>query len=305
MRGLAAFIMKGRAQAVSAVCALTVLSWIFSLASLLSAAAMALPTLRLGAKEGVVVMAWAALGVSLAGFAVVGSPAPAGYSLALWAPIWLLAALLHGTARLSWSLAGAAGLGMAMVLAIYAISGDPAGMWAEELRRYAQPFLEKAGSEGGMERIGRNFQAFSRYMTGVVAAGSMLTLSLSLLIARWWQALLFNPGGFRAEFHSLRSASACAYLWLGLLALAWMLDGTGSEIAWNLAIPLAMLFVLAGFAVLHAVFSATGNGGFWLAGIYVALMFMSPLIGLILLIGLSDAWIDWRNRFRVAGTHSD
>ncbi len=301
MRGLAAFIMRGRARAVSAICALTVLSWIVSLASLLSAAAVGLPTLRKGALEGAIVMAAALAGVAVVGGILLGGPLQAaGYTLALWAPVWLLAILLRESGRLAWALAGASVLAMSMVLAIYTIYGDPGEMWLEELRRFSKPFLEKGSAEADAELLRRNFEGLSRYMTGVVAAGSMLTLSFSLLIARWWQALLFNPGGFRAEFASLRAPTAAAYAWLGLLALAGVSGGIGAEIAWNLAIPLSMLFLLAGFAVLHAMFSASGNGAFWLVGIYVALIFVSPLIVLVMLIGFSDSWIDWRRRFLVA-----
>jgi hypothetical protein len=300
MRGVAAYIMKGRAQAVAAVCAFTVLSWIVSLASLLSAAAVALPTLRNGAVEGALIMGAASLGVAAAGAMVYGSPAPAGYALALWLPVWLLALLLRQSGRLAWALTVAAGLGMALVLAIYLASGDPAKMWLEELRLLAKPWLERQGSTPEAAMLMQNFELFARYMTGSIAAGWMLTLSLGLFVARWWQSLLFNPGGFRAEFLELRASTAMANPWLALLALAWLSDGVGAEVAVNLVIALSTLFLLCGLAVLHAAFSGSANGGFWLTGMYMALIFVSPLLVLIMLIGCSDAWIDWRRRFRPA-----
>lgn len=299
MRGLATFIMKGRGQAVSTIAALTVLSWIVSLASLLSAAAIALPTLRKGAVEGGLIMGFAAMVVALIGATMMDDPVrAAAYSLALWTPVWLLAVLLRESSSLDWTLAGAALLAMAMVLVLYAIYGDPTQLWMEELRRLSRPFLESGKSEAELALFKQNLEGLARYMTGGIAAGSMLTLSLSLLIARWWQATLFNPGGFRVEFQGLHVSPLAAYASLGLFALAWIADGVVAELAWNLAIPLSMLFLLAGFAVLHAVFAANPNGGFWLAGVYVALIFASPLIVLIMLLGLSDIWMDWRNRPR-------
>jgi len=302
MRGLAAFIMKGRAQAAAAVSALMVLSWLVSLVSLLSAAGVALPTLRRGASEGIFVMGGASLAVAVAGGFVMGNPLQAaGYSLVIWGPVWLLSVLLRESGRLDWALSGAAFLAMLMVLVIYAAYGNPSGLWEEELQRWSKPFLDDGGkSEAEREMFLRSLTEFARFLTGGIAAGSVLSLSFALLIARWWQADLFNPGGFRAEFQSLRATAASAYILLGLLALAGFGGGGAAELATNLAFPLSMLFLLTGFAVIHAAFSASANGGFWLTGVYVALIFVSPLILVIILIGMSDAWLDWRRRLKAA-----
>lgn len=297
MRGLAAFIMQGRARAVAAICGLTALSWLLSLASLLSTAAVALPTLRLGARQGAIVIA-AALAV-MAGLSAVllGSPLGAVPALVLWGPVWLLAVLLRESGRLELALGGAALLGIAVVLGIYTVYDDPTAHWLETLRGFAKPYLEQAHSRAETELLWQGLAGFARYMTGLVAAGLTLSLSLGLLIARWWQATLYNPGGFRGEFISLRQPPVAAHLWLGVMALAGILEGGGSEIAWNFALPPTTLFALTGFAVLHALLSGSGGGRFWLAGIYVALLFMSPLLVVIALIGFSDTWIDWRRRF--------
>ncbi|MGZ8217943.1 hypothetical protein [Methylomagnum sp.] len=295
MRALAAFVMKGRAQAVPALVGLTVLSWSFSLISLLSTAAVALPTLRKGALEGAVLMVLAAVPVAFAGWLLLGSPwQAAGYTLMLWVPVWLAAVILRESGQLPVALGSAAGLGMLMVLGVYVISDDPAGLWVEELRKFLRPLLEQPRSATEAEAMSRSLAAFAHYLTGMVAAGSVLILTLGLLIARWWQATLFNPGGFRAEFLALRLPSPAAYLWLALLAVAWTTGGGMAEIAANLAIPLFVPYLLAGFAVLHALFA--GGNGFWLVGIYMAVLFVSPLIMVIALIGFSDTWINWRKR---------
>ena len=52
MSALAQFIMKGRSQAILVLASFTILSWLLSLASLLAAAALALPTLRRGIQDG-------------------------------------------------------------------------------------------------------------------------------------------------------------------------------------------------------------------------------------------------------------
>lgn len=298
MRALAAFVMKGRTQAILAIVALTTLSWIISLASLLSTAAVALPTLRRGAFEGGVIAGAALPAVALLGWTLLGSPLQAaGYASALWIPAWLLAVLLRESGQLGLALAGAAVLACLMVGVFFLMYDDPAAAWLEELGRFFRPILEQAPSEAEAQRFRQNLATVSRYLAGTIAAGSMLTLILSLLIARWWQAMLFNPGGFRAEFLSLRLPAGLAYLCLGLLAAAGLTSGGISDMAANLAVPLFTLFLLSGFAVLHGVLAGRPHGSFWLAGIYVLLFFLLPLVLMIALVGFSDTWVDWRHRF--------
>ena len=54
-------------------------------------------------------------------------------------------------------------------------------------------------------------------MLSVIGAVYMFLAVLLLMTARWMQALLFNPGGFRTEFHGLRIERHVA---LGLIAAA-------------------------------------------------------------------------------------
>lgn len=295
MRALAAFIMRGRGQAALAIAALTILSWAFAPANLLSGAAVALPTLRRGTWEGGGSLALAAPLVVLVGGFLLGSPLEAaGYALALWIPVWLIAVLLRESGQLAVALAGAAILGLLVIMGIYGFVDDPAGLWLDELRRLARPVLEQNHSEAETEVLWRGIMGLSRYLVGAIAAGSVLSVVLSLLIGRWWQALLFNPGGFRREFLDLRLPPVSGYLWLALLVLAWI---TGSELGGNLTMPSFVPFLLTGFAVLHALFSRSSAGGFWLVGMYLALIFVSPLIMVVMLIGFSDLWINWRCRF--------
>lgn len=295
MRALAAFIMRGRGQAVLAIAALTLLSWAFAPANLLSGAAVALPTLRRGMREGGIILALAVPLVVLAGGFLLGSPLDTtGYALALWIPVWLIAALLRESGRLTVALAGTSILGLLVVVGIYGIVEDPASLWSSEMQHLAQPVPEQSHSEAEAEALWRSLVGISRYLVGIIAAGSVLSVVLSLLIGRWWQALLFNPGGFRREFLDLRLLPVSGYLWLVLLMFAWI---TGSELGTNLAIPSFVPFLLTGFAVLHALFSRSSAGGFWLVGMYLALIFASPLIMVVMLIGFSDPWMDWRYRF--------
>ena len=76
MKGLAAFVMAGRGQAVLAVVAFSLLSVVIPPASYLAGGAVGLVTLRRGWLEGLVVTAGATLLAGALGWVALGSPLP-------------------------------------------------------------------------------------------------------------------------------------------------------------------------------------------------------------------------------------
>ena len=298
MSALAQFIMRGRSQAILVVSAFTVLSWLLSVASLLAAAALALPTLRLGIKEGLFIGACSLPIVALAGYGVMGGAVEAvGFALVIWAPTVLVAQVLRDSGRLSVALMSTVGIGMTVVTGFYLMMEDPAAFWRNQFGVILQPMLEAQMSASGEGAVGLTLDLFARYATGAVSAGSTLSVLASLLIARWWQAGLYNPGGFRKEFLALRLSKLVSSAFLILVALTAVLAGEAGIFLANFELPALMGFMLAGFAVLHSICGVYPSGRFWLMGIYLALMFMTPLILVIALLGVSDAWLDWRKRF--------
>ena len=122
MSALAQFIMKGRNQAILMLSFFTILSWLLSLASLLAAAALALPTLRLGPREGMIVMAGALPVVAVAGYFLMGSALDAaGFALVIWVPVILVSWVLRVTTNLSAALLAAVGLGSLSVTGFYLV----------------------------------------------------------------------------------------------------------------------------------------------------------------------------------------
>jgi hypothetical protein len=238
--------------------------------------------------------------VALAGQMVLGDAVQAGgYSLVMWLPVLLVASILRETSSLPLAVLSALALGLVVVAGIYLALPDPAAFWLNTLQQTVQPLLEQRGTGVDESLISQTLGMFSRYATGAIAAGSVMTVLISLLLARWWQASLYNPGGFRTEFLQLRMPAAAGYV--PLLLLAFMAGRGGSAVlAFNLLLPAIMVYILSGLAVIHAVCSQSAAGRFWLAGIYVGLMFITPLIVLIALIGLSDSWFNWRQRFAPA-----
>lgn len=297
MRILAAYIMRGRVQAVSAACALALMSWVVPFLSLLAAAAVGLPTLRKGAYEGGIIIAASIATLGVLGGLVGDVGGAAGYGALLWLPMWLTAVVLRESGRLSTAFGFVSAMGVFMVVLIYGLYPDPPSLWLEGLQRFFSPLLDRAPPEFDADQFWTRFPATAaRYMTGIVSASLVISLILSLLIARWWQAVLFNPGGFRSEFVGLRIHAAFPYAGVGVLIAAFAASGTVAEIALNLSFPLFALFLLVGFSVFHALVARNKTWKVWLVGTYLALIFVPYIIVPIALVGFSDLWFDWRER---------
>lgn len=294
MRFLASFIMTGRIHAAGMVLLFTFLSWLMPLVSLFAVAALALPTLRQGAREGGIIALIALAGLVIFGGYLLGSPVNAlVYGLLLWGPAWVCASVWREGGRLSFTLLVAAALGVLAVLVAYAVLDNPAAFWTETFSQVAASALSQAPSSADRDEFLVRFQAFAAWLTGLIALGSVASLVLSLFMARWWQALLYNPGGFSAEFRQLTLPRSMAYALMGLTGLAMIAPEGIAAVSWNIIQPCLAPFIFGGFAVLHV---WLGGRSFWLQGIYVLLLIVPYILLPILLLGFTDTLLNLRQR---------
>ena len=289
MRGLAEFIMRGRWQAL-AVAVVGAGSLLFGW---LSAAAIALVTLRKGVVDGSWLVLWALLPALLAAWMSgdVGS-------IVLLAGTFALAATLRVTVSLAMAILASVGLGLIGGAALLLISG-------EFLDQLVLVFAELIGEiEANMTGAGEAIalqRPTAMQVAGILAAGNAVTAVLSLLLARYWQALLYNPGGFRVEFHRLRLPVG-ATLSLGALAIVLWLQApwiSGWAFVW--AVPL----MFAGFALVHAWVAATSRGNGSLVMFYAMWLFFDPVKGLLLGVVMADALLDFRRRWSSVSTDGE
>jgi hypothetical protein len=126
-------------------------------------------------------------------------------------------------------------------------------------------------------------------------AALILQWLLGLLLGRWWQALLYNPGGFGEEFRGLRLHRGLGIAGLVLVGLVGFTKGPG--LVADLLVVLFPLYLLQGLAVVHALHHWRKAHGAWLVALYLALIFFLPHAAILLAcIGLSDIWVDIRGR---------
>jgi len=302
MRAIAAFIMRGRLQAIIMAAGLGLLGGLFPPGWLFSGGVVGLVTLAQGPKEGMLnAFAATTLVVLLSGLLVM-QPAlqAAGIFVLLWLPIvWLLALVLYQSRSLAVTLLVNALLGGAIVLTAYVLLDDPAQWWYSQIEQLL-PVLKQAGVDIPDEAaFSANMREASHIMTGTLAALISFGLALSLLIGRWWQSMVTRPGAFGEEYRNLRLGSTAAVVATLLVLPAWITTGGFAEMATNLLLVALVLFMFQGLALGHAAVKQFGNNQAWLVMMYVVMVFTMPY-GLLLaaVLGVLDNWFDFRARFR-------
>jgi hypothetical protein len=296
MLGLATFIMRGRSQAALVSAVFAVLSLLFPLAGMLSSATVALVTLRQGPVEGLIVGLFAGLASGLFAFAALGSPAPAlGFALALWLPVWVLALVLRNTRSQPLTVSLASIMGLMIILGLRIGVGDPGAFWSELMEPVRQGLVESGlvTEAGGKDLIAE----VARWMTGAFAATFYFQALLALFLGRWWQSLLYNPGGFGAEFRELRLSRGVGIL--SLLLMAWLLVDENNQWAADLLLLVTPMLLLQGLALIHWLVWALQASRGWLIGVYALYLLAMPHAQVLTAgLGLADIWVDVRSRVR-------
>ena len=283
MRGLAEFIMRGRWQAL-AVAVLGAGSLLFGW---VSAAAIALVTLRKGLADGGWLVLWALLPAVLAAW-ISGDSG----SILLLLGTFFLAVVLRYSVSLPLAMIASVAVGAVSGLSLLAFSNaflaEVVAVFGEVLTQLEASIPVEEGAQVVLSR------PTALQVAGVLAVGNAAVAVLSLLLGRWWQSLLYNPGGFALEFQALRLSRTWLLL---LLAAALLLWSAGPEwMGWSAiaAVPLTAW----GFALVHARAKARGRGKGWLTGIYLLWLLIDPAKFMLIGFVIADAWIDFRSRWQ-------
>ncbi len=293
MRGLAAFVMRGPVQAglVGALSLVFSLTW-------LAGAPVALYALRKGHVAGVTAAGVATVSAIALFWASLGRPGMGLlFALALWVPVLGIAGLLRVSVRLDLSILAAGAFGVVLLMALHLAVDDPTDLWYQFLSRAEglQAVMGIPAADVDAETQQAILRRIAAVMSGFAGAAYSANMVVSLLLARWWQAILYNPGGFGEEFRQLRLGRIAATVAVAAVGAAWLLQST---LLANAAIVVVSLFLFQGLAVAHGLVKGRNLGRGWLIGLYVLLFMPFGNFGqLIAFVGILDAWVDMRRRW--------
>ncbi|MEA2119999.1 hypothetical protein [Halovibrio sp. HP20-50] len=278
MLALARWLMRGTPYAAGGAALATLVPWLFWL----GAAIAALMTLRKGFVPALPVILAAA--VPAGWWWVQGDVIPLSSILL----VTLMAVILRE--RMRWGETLIVGTLVAAVMVQLGIFSPPGGteLMLEQLREGSQE-VDRMLTEFANQ--GYDTQTLATLVVGGVTGFVVLLAAIMCLtLARSWQAGLYNPGGFREEFHSLRLTPKELAV-LAVIGVVGMLLGAHAlaMLGW---IPL----LVAGVALVHGVIGIKGMNGLWLVAFYVLLITTWPTILIVLLLGLIDTFANFRAR---------
>lgn len=300
MQAIAAFVLRGRNQAILSIIGFATLALFFTPFGLFSAASIGLVTLVHGAKQGITITLIASVFMlvisSFTGQMMLGVE----YVVFYWLPVWFLAQLLAKDYSLSLVVMAASIIGMVVAIILAALYVSYESEWNKFILDNLLPAFEKAKVDMSQEEIKVLLLSVGRWLVHFGAAYWVLSMCASLYIARWWQSLLYHPGGFGEEFRQLRFGIIFAVVGLVLIALALIVkSGLLGQIFIGMASVVAVLFMFQGLAIAHYVAAVRKLKGVWLYMLYVMMMVLMPYeLFLIALVGLSDNWANYRMRIK-------
>lgn len=204
-----------------------------------------------------------------------------------WLPAIIAAVVLSRSVKLDYAVLAIVVCGVIAVVGLTLVIGDSTTFWRTQFSDSgAIAVTQGTGDSAALTEDQREafIETMARMMTGAMGVSVMSVALGALFLARYWQAGLFNPGGFQKEFHALSLGRNAALVCVLAIVLS---IGQGGQMAGAIAMVVIFAFFVQGLAVTHALVKQRGMHRYWLHGIYVLLVLPHTLL-LLAALGLAD-----------------
>ncbi len=261
----------------------------------IAAIVVGLVTLSRGYKAGFIVLIGVAIPV--VGFAIWQQRILFDLVLIRCILVWLFAGILGKTGiwRLVFEIMTV--LGCLVVMGFHLVLTDTSSWWLALIKQYGSYFTSILAEHLNEDKVQQLLAQIAPIATGLFTALVLLGVFCQLLIARWWQASIYRPGGLAKEFVEIRNGPLLAVL----LTLIFIAELIGIKIASDLLPVVLLPFMIVGLSILHKWSRVRKEFIFLLVMVYIGLIFLPLLILAILaLAGYIDCWYDLRKCFFIA-----
>ncbi len=273
MKALGNYILRTRVHAILAISVLTVFSiFISPFSYFISGAPMGLAALRKGPVTALQVAAGCLLLTALPAMALNLQPGiPIAFMATVWLPVILCAGLLRNTQSQGLMVLCAGTVGVFFTALIYVMLEDIQTWWLE----WFEVWKQYAESEPARQQLEQAYQLISPLLSAIFASGFVISLIITMLLARWWQSALFNPGGFRKEFYALRLPRILVFPTLAGLLTLLLIPGATSMALRDTVILMLVLYLFQGISVIHGFLYTRARSRVWLIVLY-GMFFIMP-----------------------------
>ncbi len=289
MRALGNYMLLGRLQAVIVISLSTIAAmFVPPFSFLLSGVPAGLIILRKRSVYAIqILLICLFVVVLLAALAGVNPQTGFVFALGVWVPVYLCCSVLRQTQSQGWVVLVAGVVAAAYIMMLHWLVADVPAWWQKWIELWVNTMPEDSG-----EQYLNVLVQVAPIMNAVIASTITIGLITITLLSRWWQSLLFNPGGFRIEFYALRLPSEVIFLLLaGIISLyisGWQRGSAGLDI---LTVVIFM-YLLQGLAAVHRIVNTKKIPKICLFVMYFLLIFMPHAILLVACLGLVDWWIN-------------
>ncbi len=291
LRRVTDFVLQNRLSAMGLAFVLAYVPYLG-----LSIIIAAFVTLRKGPYEGGLVFLAATFPVLLMYFSHQADGAALGWlilSVASNVIIWFFAILLYRYENWGFLLDCAILIGVVFIGLLHFVYPDIQNFWSTRLTEYLDRVVDSGNAEGITLENKQQIIDVSRYAGGLLTAFILLNGILQLILARWWQGLMFNPGGLRKELYNIRLSHVVGILFIIFFVLSYL----DNPIAIDIMPIIYLLFAVSGLSLMHYMLAPRKYSWLWLLIMYAVAIRFLPQSGLLIaFVAFMDIWFNFRSR---------
>ena len=291
MRSFGNYLLSSRIHAIGFISLTSIVS--FYMSSIM----IALTVMRRGGVYGLQVIAGCVVFIVLVLSFINKIPYTDVLMIALrtWLPVWCCAMVLRKTESQAAMTLTAGFFGTIFIILMYVLIDDVPVWWQHWFNTFLDAVLKgnlTADATARIEQLKSDIGQIAPMINPLIISFLVIRLITVILIGRWWQSRLFNPGGFRKEFYGLQLPRPLIYL--ALIGIIALLIGNETQLSpvRDLLWLVIIMYLFQGISSVHRLIRKRNYSTAWLVAMYCFLVVLFPhMIVFIACIGMADSWI--------------
>ncbi len=284
---IARWLMASRGKAYITLIALALISTIIKPVGILVSAGVALVTLTIGLQSSIVLAILSSFFVGMLNM-IFGQSLL--FNVGIYVGIFVVP-VIGSALILKYKSIELASLGLAVWAATILVL---AKLWMPDLNLFWYPLIQNYSTLLQLNLAPEEIEILSKTMNAGISLMVFIMPLLGLLLGKYWQTRLYQPGEFAEIFQQWFFGNKVASALIIIIALA-IFD---NQLANDLIGIILALFVLQGIALIHYIWRIKAFSKFWLYAFYPVIFIFSEAMLLLAFTGLIDNWANIRKRLQ-------
>jgi hypothetical protein len=280
MNAVGNYFLSNRYKSVAIISLFNIL--LSPLSYILSAVPLGLITLRKGGENGFYFLIATMIVTAVFEYiSNVGFGLSVIFAISIWLPVSLIAMVLRSTESQGIAVLVAGSIGIVIIIVMIPFNVELSNWWQTSVNT----FIEYNFTTTDGQQIQDTLDQVGPLLSGSISAMVLMIIISTTMLARYWQSVLFNPGGFAGEVHNLLLPKWLSLGTLVCVIISYIEIGELSWLAGNFLVVLIVLHVFQGIASVHRIVSIRKLSVNLLILMYFLLLIVPQIIALI---GMAD-----------------